>query len=130
MKDESTVQQEVQIQAMHHGCQLMRNNSGALLDKDNRPVRFGLGNISKAHNERIKSSDLIGITKVVVTQDMVGKTLGVFTAFECKEASWNENKKLDKREIAQKNFIDWVKANGGLAGFINTIDKIKFIIGQ
>lgn len=127
-KDESTVQQEIQIQAMHYGCHLLRNNSGALVDKDNRPVRFGLGNISKAHNDRIKSSDLIGITKVVITQEMVGKTVGIFTAVECKEEKWNCNKKLDARETAQQAFITWVKAQGGIAFFANKVDVLKDLL--
>lgn len=115
---------------MHHGCQLMRNNSGALLDATGRPVRYGLGNISKAHNDKIKSSDLIGFTKVVITPDMVGKTIAVFTAVEVKESTWNYQKKLDARELAQLNFIVWIRKNGGLAGFANAVDKLKSILGQ
>lgn len=130
MKDESTVQQEIQIQAMHHKCILLRNNSGSLVDKDGRPVRFGLGNVSKAHNDRFKSSDLIGITKVVITQEMVGKTVGVFTAIECKEESWKSNKKLDKREQAQHAFLLWVILNGGIASFANSVDRLKDIFRQ
>ena len=125
MKSESEVQQEIQIKAMHFNCHLMRNNSGALLDSDGRPVRFGLGNVSKEHNERIKSSDLIGFTKVVITPDMVGKTIAVFTAIEVKEEAWNCQKKLDKRETAQQAFITWVLANGGIASFLNTVDKLS-----
>lgn len=130
MKDENTVQQDIQIEAKHFNCTLMRNNSGSLKDENGRPVRFGLGNISKEHNKRMKSSDLIGITKIVITPDMVGKTVGVFTAIECKEEKWNENKKLDEREIAQNNFINWVRAQGGFAGFAQHVDRIKNIIRQ
>jgi len=129
-KPESTVQQEIQIEAKYFNCDLMRNNSGALKDDTGRPVRYGLGNISKEHNDRIKSSDLIGFTKVVITPDMVGKTVAIFTAIECKEECWNEDKKLDARETAQQAFIIWIKANGGFAGFANSIDKIKSILRQ
>lgn len=128
MKPESEVQQLVQIQAVHHNCILMRNNSGALLDANGRPVRFGLGNDSAKRNKEIKSSDLIGITKIVITQEMVGQTIGVFTAVECKEESWNCQKKLDERETAQFNFITWVRSMGGLAGFANKVDDLKEII--
>jgi hypothetical protein len=130
MKPESEVQQEIQIKAMHFKCTLMRNNSGSLIDKDGRPVRFGLGNISKQHNDKIKSSDLIGITEVVITQEMVGKTLGVFTAFECKEEAWKSNKKLDARETAQLAFINFVKAKGGIASFVNSVDELPKIFGE
>lgn len=128
MKDESTVQQEVQIQGMYHSCTLMRNNSGACVDETGRLIRYGLGNVSKKHQENSASSDLIGITKVVITPDMVGKTLGVFTAIEVKKEDWNENKKLDKREQAQSNFITWVKSLGGFAGFCNDAIKLKDIL--
>ena len=128
MKDESEVQQEIQIQGMHHGCNLMRNNSGCLNDATGRLVRFGLGNISKQHNERMKSADLVGITKITITADMVGQTIGVFTAIECKKEGWKEEKKFDKREQAQLNFINWVINNGGYAGFASSVDKIKDIL--
>ena len=88
----------------------MRNNSGALPDRTGRVVRYGLGNVSKTYTDKVKSSDLIGITKVVITPSMVGKTLGVFTAVEVKKEDWDEGKKFDTREIAQNNFINWVKS--------------------
>lgn len=128
MKDESQVQQEIQIEAMHDKCTLMRNNTGACVDQTGRLVRYGIGNISKRHSDSFKSSDLIGITKTVITPDMVGKTIGVFTAIEVKRESWNKDKKLDKREIAQNNFIKWVKANGGFAGFANCVEDLKEIL--
>ena len=73
MKDESTVSQEIQIAARYEGCTLFRNNSGACVDATGRLVRYGLGNISKKHSDKFKSADLIGITKVIITPDMVGK---------------------------------------------------------
>ena len=128
LKPESEVSQEIQIEGPHHNCILMRNNSGALLDAEGRSVRFGLGNISKKHNDNIKSSDLIGFTKIVITQEMVGQTVAVFTACEVKKEDWNIEKKFDARERAQQNFIDWILANGGFAGFINDASKLKELL--
>lgn len=128
MKSEDEVQQEIQIAARYDDCILLRNNSGALKDETGRLVRYGLGNVSKEHNEKIKSSDLLGITKVTITPEMVGQTIGVFTAIEVKREGWKENKKLDKRETAQQNFMNWVVINGGYAGFAAGVDKIKEII--
>lgn len=125
MQDESEIQQHIQMQAMMYGCTLMRNNSGAAQDVTGRLVRYGLGHVSP--NQQIKSSDLIGITKVVITPDMVGKTIGVFTAFEVKKGNWNPNKKLDAHEQKQKNFIDWVIQNGGIASFVNSVENLKDI---
>lgn len=128
MKDESIIQQEVQIEAPKYNCLLMRNNSGALLDAEGRLVRYGLGNVSKQHQENIASSDLIGFTRMIITPDMVGKTIAVFTAVEVKKEEWNLDKKLDKRETAQNNFINWIKSQGGFAGFANHIDSLKNIL--
>ena len=130
MKDEGTVSQEIQMQAMQFKCNLMRNNSGACIDETGRLVRYGLGNISKKHSDQIKSADLVGITQVKITPEMVGRTLGVFTAIEVKKEAWNPDKKLDKRETAQDNFIKWVRLNGGYAGFANSIDKLFEILRQ
>ena len=127
-KDESTVQQEIQIQAMYCNSNLMRNNSGCLKDNEGRLVRFGLGNVSKQHNDQLKSSDLIGITKMIVTQEMVGKVVGIFTAIEVKKEDWNLDKKYDKREVAQNNFMCWVRSMGGIASFCNDAEKLKDIL--
>jgi len=129
VKEESIIQQEIQIKARFFECMLMRNNSGAFTDNTGRLVRYGLGNISKKHNDSIKSSDLIGFTKVIVTQDMVGKTLAVFTAIEVKKEDWKYNKNnFSNRENAQYNFINWVTNNGGLAGFCNDAEQVKEIL--
>lgn len=125
MKDESTVQQEVQIEAMQFKCTLMRNNNGACTDKDGRLVRYGLGHVSP--KQEIKSSDLIGITEVLITPDMVGKIVGVFTALEVKKEEWNPTKKLDDHEIKQNNFLQFVKSKGGIAAFVHKVDNLKDI---
>lgn len=108
MKSESEIQQMIQLEAAKYGCVLMRNNSGSFADKDGRHVRFGLNNLSKEQNERIKSSDLIGLWK------------GRFVAVEVKKEGWKFNPK-DKREVAQLAFIDWIKSHGGIAGFCASV---------
>ena len=74
------------------------------------------------------SRTIFSPTQVVVSQEMVGQTLGVFTAVEVKKEAWKEDKKLSGRERAQFNFIKWVKSNGGFAGFANSVDKLKKIV--
>jgi len=115
---ESPVQQRIRLAAAYRGIELWRNNSGALQDpRTGRLVRFGLANESAALNARIKSSDLIGITPVTIKPDMVGKTLGVFTAIECKESGWHLTPS-DERGHAQAAFHSIVRAAGGIAGFV------------
>ena len=129
MKNESEVQQEIQLAGAYVGCQLMRNNSGAFQDKDGRQVRYGLGNVSKSHGDRIKSSDLVGFTKVTITPDMVGREVAIFTAVEVKREDWKFSPK-DKREMAQWAFIRWVKKAGGIAGFANSIEMFTDIFKE
>lgn len=127
---ENDTSQELLINARQFNCVLMRNNSGACTDKDGRLVRYGLGHTSP--KQEYKSSDYIGITKVVITQEMVGKTLGVYTAFEVKKRDWKSTKKLDDHEVKQNNFLQWVTSMGGIAHFISdpTVDKLKEIFRQ
>jgi len=115
MKSESEVQQQIRLDASEDGIRLWRNNVGVARDEHNRPVRYGLLNESKVINDKFKSSDLIGITPVVITQEMVGMTLGVFTAVECKRQGWRYTG--SPKEKAQNNFIELVRSLGGIANF-------------
>jgi hypothetical protein len=127
MKSESEIQQLIMMEAPNFHNILLRNNSGALLDETGRLVRYGLGNASKKHNDSFKSSDLIGIRSLVVTEDMVGTVIGQFAAIEVKGEGWKFSEK-DKRYIAQKAFIEWVRLRGGVAGFANSIEEYRKII--
>jgi len=127
MKSESEVQSLISIEGPYHQCVLMRNNSGALKDETGRMVRYGLGNVSRKQTAIMASSDLIGITTVKITPEMVGQEIGIFTAVECKAEKW-KGKSLKGREQAQLNFINWVKFRGGIAGFANSVDTFKKIL--
>lgn len=109
---EGHVQTKVQLEAAALDIHLFRNNVGALLDSEGRPVRYGLANESKAMNEKIKSSDLIGIRKVFIEPRHVGRTIGQFVARECKHGAWKWGESPD-RENAQLAFGNIVLAYGG-----------------
>ena len=117
MKSESEIQQLIVLEAAKYGCILMRNNVGSFIDNNGRCVRFGLLNLSKQQNERIKSSDLIGLYQ------------GRFIAIEVKREGWSFNPK-DKREIAQLAFITWIQNNNGLASFCQSTDDFLKLIGK
>lgn len=124
---ESEVQQQIVLAAPSVGVWLMRNNSGSLQNEKGQWVRYGLGNVSKQFNEVCKSTDEIGITQVLITPEMVGRVLGVFTAIEVKPPGW----KLlpsDKRGKAQLAFMNRVRACGGIAGFARSVEEFFAIL--
>jgi len=83
---ESAVQSLVRLEASRKGCRLFRNNVGAGYLENGSFIRFGLANDSDRLNQQIKSADLIGIEPVIITQGMVGQTIGRFLAREIKAA--------------------------------------------
>ncbi len=120
---EANQQQLIRVAAPRHGCNLLRNNSGACTDQDGRLIRYGLGNDSAKINKVFKSSDLIGIRTVTITPDMVGTKIGQFMAIEVKGLGWTP-RPGDTRAQAQQAFGDWVKRNGGFFQFAITPEDI------
>lgn len=103
--EETAASGHIRAEAAKHGISLWRNNSGALPGADGRPVRFGLGNDSATLNQVMKSSDLIGITP-----------RGQFIALEVKKPGWQWSG--TPRERAQQAFLEHIRRNYGIAGFV------------
>lgn len=91
---------------------LFRNNVGALRDRHGRLVRFGLAK---------GSSDYIGWTSVVVTAEMVGKTVAIFTGIETKTL-------IGKATKEQLYFIGRVNGDGGRAGIARCVEDAMDIV--
>lgn len=102
---------EIMVALSRIGCRMFRNNSGMawagdvaakkpdyIIVSNPRPLHAGLGT---------GSSDLIGWTPVVVTREMVGKTLAVFTAVEVKTPRGRVTPE-------QAVFIEQVEKAGGI----------------
>jgi len=124
---ESKLQAEVRLALAHEQAGLlMRNNSGALKDERGRLIRFGLGNDSAAVNKVMKSSDLIGIRRVVIGPQDVGKVVGQFMAIECKDPGWR-GAAGSERARAQENWMSVVRTWGGVAGFANSVEMARNI---
>lgn len=119
---ESKQQSLIRLAASKRGILLFRNNVGALLDNRGIPVRYGLANESKAMNKKIKSSDLIGIRPVVITEDMVGQTIGQFVSIEMKTEDWKYTG--NERELAQNAWLDLINKHGGFAFFATTPEDL------
>jgi hypothetical protein len=99
---ETNIQQLIRLEAHKYDITIFRNNVGKLENKAGGWVRFGLCK---------GSSDLIG---------WHNKT-GKFVAIEVK-------KPREKLREDQKNFLDRVKASGGIAGVARKPEDIKEIL--
>jgi hypothetical protein len=113
---EGRVQSLVRLAAPGKGMRLFRNNVGVLRDKRDVPVRFGLANDTKALNEQLKSSDLIGWRRLPITAPMVGTCVAQFVSLECKGEGWTY--RGDEHEAAQHRWLSLVAADGGYARFV------------
>lgn len=126
-QSEAAVQQKTTLRGSQLGGVLWRNNVGVAEGPDGRPIRFGVANLSKRMSEQVKSSDLIGITPVMITPDMVGRCVGVFTALECKHGGWRWGE--DKgREVPQSAYHNIVRSMGGIAGFVSEPGQLAELI--
>ena len=117
MTSEAAVQNHVRLNIANAGGVVWQNNVGACKDETGRMIRYGLCNESKQLNERIKSSDLIGIVPILIQPHHVGRVMGIFTAVECKAPDWRMIPS-DSRAEAQARFHKIVKDIGGYAGFV------------
>lgn len=118
---EAGLQSNIQMEASRRGWRLWRNNVGAAKIKG-AWVRWGLCNISKNQNSEMKSSDLIGITPMVIGPEHVGQVVGIFTSIEVKEPGWSYGGK--GREVAQKKWIDLIRSLGGIGKFVSDIREL------
>lgn len=107
------------IASSARGARLFRNNVGtgwvgkvtrkadSLTILQPRPLHAGLCK---------GSSDIIGWTPVTITEEMVGKTLGVFTAFEVKTQGVATTKE-------QRQFVTIAHASGCIAEVVFSADE-------
>lgn len=112
---ETAASQRVRIEAAQKGARLWRNNVGAAVDEHGNYFRFGLANDSAAVNNKIKSSDLIGIRPIVIEPRHVGSVIGQFLSREVKAPGWTWS--ATEREQAQLRWLQLVAAFGGDACF-------------
>lgn len=69
------------------------------------------------------SGDLIGWTPVIVTPEMVGKKIAIFTSVEIKEPG-----KYPKAH--QKNWVQQVQQAGGIAGWASSVEQAEEIFSE
>lgn len=111
---ETDLQQRIRLAlGLRPDLRLYRNQVGQLPDpKTGRPVQFGLAR---------GSADLIGWRTVVVTPDMVGQRIAVFTSIEVKTPT-------GRLAPAQRAWLAAVHGAGGIAGVARSVgDALRMV---
>lgn len=126
---------QVKLAANLQGCRLLKNNTGVAYDKNDRPIFFGLGNDKKkkkGDKNVIRTPDWVGWHNMVITEEMVGKTVPVFMAIDAKKLGFKhkESYHINTREYGQNNFFQRVINANGIAGFAATAEHVKTIISD
>jgi hypothetical protein len=112
-KLEHQIQREIRLEAARLDKLLFRNNRGAGKMDSGNFVRYGLANESKKIGDEVKSADLIGIERVVITHEMVGHVIGRFLSVEVKAGNWKYSGTPE--EVAQVRWATTINAYGGRA---------------
>ena len=105
MTSEQTIQQHIRLACSKGDCRLFRNNTGTLRDQHGRPVQFGLCK---------GSADLVGWTSRIVTPEMVGQTVAIFTSIEVKTPT-------GRVRPEQQQWLAAVQAAGGIAAVARSV---------
>lgn len=117
MNKETKIQQEIMLALSDAGCLVFRNNTG--MAWMGRPIHKTGNQVTLADARRmpfglcVGSSDLICVSPTVITQEMVGMTLGVFVAPEVKRPKKN----LEKDQVI---FRDAVNHHHGVCGVVRS----------
>lgn len=109
---ETKLVREIQGELSKGDVRLFRNNTGRMQSEDGRWVQFGLCP---------GSSDLIGWRSVVVTTEMVGKKIAVFTALEVKSSTGSLTRE-------QFFFLSTVKNMGGYADMVRSLSSARQVL--
>lgn len=126
---ENPVQSHARLRLGEFGLPAWRNNVGACYDDTGRLIRYGLGNDTAELNRVMKSADLITIQPILITPEMVGRTIGRFVGLECKRSDWHLTPG-DERGQAQLNWQNVVKRYGGAAGFVTSVSDVDRILRE
>ena len=112
---ETGIQQEIRLRVSRGDTRVFRNNVGSWFDRSrNRRISYGL---------RVGSSDLIGWHSLVVTPEMVGRRVAVFTSIEVKTPTGS-------RSPEQRRWLSQVEAAGGISGVARSpADALALVSG-
>lgn len=122
LDSEASIKNRIRLEASQKGSRLWINNVGAFSTINGDFVRYGLANESSRQNKHIKSSDLIGIKPLEITQEHVGLKIGQFLCREVKRSNWRYAD--TEHEKAQLNWIRLINSLGGDAAFVTSTGSI------
>jgi hypothetical protein len=113
---ETTLQQQIRLAlGTRPDARLFRNQVGSLPDpRTGRLVTFGLAR---------GSADLIGWRTVVITRDMVGQRLAVFTSIEVKTPTGRVSPQ-------QQAWLSVVQGAGGIAGIARSVTDAQLLLSN
>jgi len=113
---ETDLQQRIRLAlGTHPDARLFRNQVGSLPDpRTGRLVTFGLAR---------GSADLIGWRTLVVTPEMVGQRIAVFTSLEIKTPS-------GRLSPAQTHWLHAVRSAGGIAGVVRSVADAHHLVAN
>ena len=126
MNPETKLQNLQMLALSKAGCLVWRVETagawvGKVIHKDNQTVTLANARMIQAGLCR-GGSDIIGIRPTVITQEMVGQTVGVFLADEVKTPTGRPTKE-------QLRFIEAVNKAGGIAGVARSVSDALELIG-
>ena len=108
---EAAIQQDIRLAlGQCPGIKTFRNNVGAIKDRNNRLVRYGLVT---------GSADLIGWQSVVITEAMVGQRFARFLSIEVKTP-------IGRLSPEQSTWQAAVQKAGGIAVVARSVDDVRF----
>ncbi len=110
---ETAIQQDIRLAlGQHPGIRTFRNNVGAIKDRNNRLVRYGLAT---------GSADLIGWQTVTITPDMVGQRFARFLSIEVKTPT-------GRLSPEQETWRAAVLKAGGIAVVARSVEDVRFLV--
>jgi hypothetical protein len=114
MSSESTIQREIRVRMSQLKCILLRYMVGTFISPQGAVVHIGEKGVS----------DLIGIVPHVVTQEDVGRTVGIFCAMECKRT------KGGRLSAEQGPFLKRVNELGGLGAVVRSAEDAESVVRE
>lgn len=98
----------------------VRLSDGSVKLPGGRPIALGFSILN--NDPVVGAGDLIACVSIVITQAMVGKTLGVFGSFEAKRTDGG------RRSKDQVSWAQTIADAGGISGFFSSPEEARAII--